>query len=98
MTFSKSAEGLIAIACIIMSKMLGVKLSARMKMFGLALGASLLEAMLSADVIMIDGSVKSGIHIIGIVGEGKKDFFLNMHERGVDIIEAFKKSIKGDGR
>ena len=47
---------------------------------------------------MIDGSVKSGIHIIGIVGEGKKDFFLNMHERGVDIIEALRKSIKGDGR
>ena len=46
-TFSRSAEGLIATACITMSRMLifGVELSRRMKMFGLALGASLLEAM-----------------------------------------------------
>lgn len=43
-------------------------------------------------MIMIDGSVKSGIH------KGKKDFFLDVHERGVEIAEVLRKSIKGDGR
>jgi len=43
---------------------------------------------------MIDGSVKSGMHIIG---KGKKDFFLDMHERGVEIAEALRKSIKEEG-
>ena len=49
-------------------------------MLGFAIAASLLETMLTADVIMIDGTVKSGVKIIGVVGKGKKDFFLKMNE------------------
>ena len=99
-TFTRTREGIVATACLAARDILvaGVDFSRRLHAFGIAIAILSMERPISSRVLVIDGSVKGGIRIVGIVGEGERRFFLYRGESGEEVEDALRKVVvDGEG-